>query len=280
MKTKIKFLLENGLSKTTLSTLTESNINLLYEKFKNMKKQEEKEGFQKTTIPSQTVLKGNLTDLATTGVDVKDGNVKYDQATGQVTVMTKEGEVSEDADVDTVLNPDQFGGNQRITGCNPEDDDCPDESGSLDGMPTEGVIKEKFESKAQQGLFWSKCNKSKGKEKKKWCDMAREFSDSTTEKEYKDMPKKKHPEKTVKYKKKETKEDIQKFIENTIVEMLESQVDAQMTKKDLIEAIKKTKKEKDESFILRKPKKVTMFSDEAPMELPIGKIFSIGKSKK
>ena len=110
--------------------------------------------------------------------------------------------------------------------------------------------------------------------------MAKEFSDSTTKKEYKTMPEKKHPEKTVKYKKKETKEDIQKFIENTIVEMLETQVDAHMTKKDLIEAIKKTKKGKDESFILRKPKKVTMFSDEAPMELPIGKIFSIGKSKK
>lgn len=285
MKTKIKFLLENGLSKTTLSTLTESNINLLYEKFKNMKKQEEKEGFQKTTIPSQTVLKGNLTDLATTGVDVKDGNVKYDQATGQVTVMTKEGEVSEDAAMDyaTGYNPNEEGGNLPKGNKNPEDygtDNSTDPDGELDGMPTEGVIKEKFESKAQQGLFWSKCNKSKGKEKKKWCDMAREFSDSTTEKEYKDMPKKKHPEKTVKYKKKETKEDIQKFIENTIVEMLESQVDAHMTKKDLIEAIKKTKKEKDESFILRKPKKVTMFSDEAPMELPIGKIFSIGKSKK
>ena len=285
MKTKIKFLLENGLSKTTLSTLTESNINLLYEKFKNMKKQEEKEGFQKTTRPSQTVLKGNLTDLATTGVDVKDGNVKYDQATGQVTVMTKEGEVSEDVAMDyaTGYNPNEEGGNLPKGNKNPEDygtDNSTDPDGELDGMPTEGVIKEKFESKAQQGLFWSKCNKSKGKEKKKWCDMAREFSDSTTEKEYKDMPKKKHPEKTVKYKKKETKEDIQKFIENTIVEMLESQVDAHMTKKDLIEAIKKTKKEKDESFILRKPKKVTMFSDEAPMELPIGKIFSIGKSKK
>ncbi len=98
-------------------------------------------------------------------------------------------------------------------------------------------------------------------------------------KQYKDMPEKKHPEKTVEYKKKETKESLQNFIENTIVEMLENEVDAKMSKKDLIDAIKETKK-KDESFILRKPKKVTMFSDEAPMELPIGKIFSIGKSKK
>jgi len=31
------------------------------------------------------------------------------------------------------------------------------------------------------------------------------------------------------------------------------------------------------SMIIRRPKKVTMFSAEAPMELPIGKMFSIGK---
>ena len=109
--------------------------------------------------------------------------------------------------------------------------------------------------------------------------MAREFEDSTSEKQSKTMTKKKHPEKTVKYKKEKTNEDLQKFIENTIVEMLEKEVDARMTKKDLLEAIKKSKKSND-SFVLRKPKKVTMFSDEAPMELPIAKMFSIGKSKK
>ncbi len=147
------------------------------------------------------------------------------------------------------------------------------------GEVKEVEVNEKFESKAQQGFFWAKCNTSKGVKKKKWCELAREFQDSTSKKQSENMPEKKHPEKTVKYKKKETNENLQDFIENTIVEMLEKKVDARMTKKDLIEAIKKTKKE-DESFMLRKPKKVTMFSDEAPMELPIGKIFSIGKSKK
>jgi hypothetical protein len=38
--------------------------------------------------------------------------------------------------------------------------------------------------------------------------MAKEFSKSTSKKQYKDMPEKKHPEKTVKYKKKETKENF------------------------------------------------------------------------
>jgi len=279
MKTKINFLLENGLSKKTIFNLTESQINALVEKFK---KSEEKEAFQKVTIPSQTQLKGTLTDLAQTGVDVEDGNVRYDQGTGMVTVTTKEGEIAEDATIDDMLNKNEFGGNKPVNYDNPQDygtNNSTDPNGSLDGIPqTEGEIKEKFESKAQQGLFWARCNKCSSKNCK-WCKMAKEFSDSTSKKQYKDMPEKKHPEKTVKYKKKETKESLQNFIENTIVEMLENEVDAKMSKKDLIDAIKETKK-KDESFILRKPKKVTMFSDEAPMELPIGKIFSIGKSKK
>jgi hypothetical protein len=76
------------------------------------------------------------------------------------------------------------------------------------GEQTEGKeIKEKFESKAQQGLFWARCNKCKD-ENCKWCKMAEEFSDKTTKKDYKDMPEKKHPEKTVKYKKKETNEVV------------------------------------------------------------------------
>jgi hypothetical protein len=95
--------------------------------------------------------------------------------------------------------------------------------------------------------------------------MAKEFSDSTSKKQYKDMPEKKHPEKTVDYKKKKTNEETQQYWENKILEMLEEE--------------KKRKKSKNdsESFMLRKPKKMTMFSDEAPMELPIAKMFSIGK---
>ena len=42
---------------------------------------------------------------------------------------------------------------------------------------------------------------------------------------------------------------------------------------NLIGAVKK----KSKSMIIRRPKKMTMFSKEAPMELPIAKMFSIGK---
>jgi hypothetical protein len=130
-------------------------------------------------------------------------------------------------------------------------------------LATEGVIKEKFESKAQQGLFWARCEKCTSKNCK-WCKMAKEFSDSTSKKQYKEMPEKKHPEKSVN-KKEKTNEGTQKDWETKILRMLEE------------EKKKKSPKKNSESMILRKPKKMTMFSDEAPMELPIAKMFSIGK---
>jgi len=259
MRTKknIVFLIENGLSINTVSKMTDNQVKVLVEKFK---KSEEKEAFEKVTIPSQTQLTGSLADLAQTGVDVKDGNVKYDQASGMVTVVTKEGEVSEDAAMDyaTGYNPNEFGGNLPVNYDNPEDEGTPDLAGKNDGMPTEGEIKEKFQSKSQQGLFWARCNKCSDK-KCKWCKMAKEFSDSTSKKDYKKMPEKKRPEKT--------NESSQKYWENKILEMLEEEKKRR----------KKTPKKESETMILRKPKKMTMFSDEAPMELPIAKMFSIGK---
>jgi hypothetical protein len=258
MRTKknIVFLIENGLSINTVSKMTDSQVKVLVEKFK---KSEEKEAFEKVTIPSQTQLTGSLSDLAQTGVDVKDGNVKYDQASGMVTVVTKEGEVSEDAAMDyaTGYNPNEFGGNLPVNDNNPQDEGTPDPYGKNDGM-AESEIKEKFQSKSQQGLFWARCNKCSDK-KCKWCKMAKEFSDSTSKKDYKKMPKKKRPKKT--------NESSQKYWENKILEMLEEEKKRR----------KKTPKKESETMILRKPKKMTMFSDEAPMELPIAKMFSIGK---
>jgi hypothetical protein len=253
---KIIFLMENGLSINTISKMTDNQVKVLVEKFK---KSEEKEAFEKVTIPSQTQLKGSLADLAQTGVDVKDGNVKYDKASGMVTVVTKEGEMTEDATVDDLLNNNEFGGNLPVNDNNPQNVGTPDLKGKNDGMPTtEGEIKEKFQSKSQQGLFWARCNKCSDK-KCKWCKMAKEFSDSTSKKDYKKMPEKKRPEKT--------NESSQKYWENKILEMLEEEKKRR----------KKTPKKESETMILRNPKKMTMFSNEAPMELPIAKMFSIGK---
>jgi hypothetical protein len=105
----------------------------------------------------------------------------------QIKVLAERFKKEETNEVITTNNPDQALAMQK-------------KDPTVNVNLTEKEMTEKFESKSQQGLFWSKCNNSKGKEKKKWCDMARDFSDDTTKKDYKKMPEKKHPEKTVEYK--------------------------------------------------------------------------------
>jgi len=144
-------------------------------------------------------------------------------------------------------------------------------------IPTESEIKEKFESKAQQGFFWAKCNTSKGVKKKKWCEMAREFSDSTSKKQYKDMPEKKHPEKTVK--RKNTDENYEKYLEEQIFNMIEKHIEPSMTKGELLRTIQE-KVDKSEKFMLSNPKKNTMFQPSGKMNLPIGRLTSISKEMK
>jgi hypothetical protein len=279
MRTKknIVFLMENGLSSGVISKLTDNQVRVLIEKFKKETKEE-----QKQTVTNVTYDPNNPNDqklLAQKGLHIDPSSKKITMTQGS------EGEIKEDETDDVTSSNAQ--GNvelQKYTGQDaphmandmaPDGmDDDSDNNRSNMGM-AESEIKEKFESKAQQGLFWARCNKCSDK-KCKWCKMAKEFSDSTTKKEYKDMPEKKHPEKTVKNKKKETKESVQKFLEKKISEMVDNNIDAKMSKKDLIETIKKKSKQNN-SMIIRRPKKVTMFSHEAPAELPIAKMFSIGK---
>lgn len=260
--TKVTFLVESGISLKTISKMNPTQINLMVERFKKFKKEENKEEV-KQTVTNVTYDPANASDqktLAQKGIHVDPSTKKISMTLGST------GEVKEDENIDDTLNPDEFGGNKPVNYDNPEDygtDNSTDPDGKNDGMPTEGVIKEKFESKAQQGLFWARCEKCSSKNCK-WCKMAKEFSDSTSKKQYKEMPEKKHPEKTVS-KKEKTNEGTQKDWETKILRMLEE------------EKKKKSQKKDSESMILRKPKKVTMFSDEAPMELPIAKMFSIGK---
>jgi hypothetical protein len=269
------YLIEKGLSEKTLANLSESQIKLLVEKFKKENKEqvEVKTTVYDTTDPEQKKkLNQALQDPA--------------KLQGQ-SIQVKETEMTED-ETDDVTSSDALGKDAEQSYTDQEaphdandmaDDGMDDDSSdnrSMMGM-AESTLNEKFESKAQQGLFWARCNKCSSKNCK-WCKMAKEFSDSTSEKQYKTMPEKKHPEKTVKVKGK-SNEGLEKFLEKKIIDMVESSIDPKMTKKDLIEAIKKKSKKtpKSDSMIIRKPKKLTMFSDEAPMELPIGKMFSIGK---
>ena len=269
------YLIEKGLSEKTLANLSESQIKLLVEKFKKENKEqvEVKTTVYDTTDPEQKKkLNQALQDPA--------------KLQGQ-SIQVKETEMTED-ETDDVTSSDALGKDAEQSYTDQEaphdandmaDDGMDDDSSdnrSMMGM-AESTLNEKFESKAQQGLFWARCNKCSSKNCK-WCKMAKEFSDSTSKKQYKKMPEKKHPEKTVKVKG-NTNEGLQKFLEKKIIDMVESNINPKMTKKDLIEAIKKKSKKtpKSDSMIIRRPKKLTMFSDEAPMDLPIGKMFSIGK---
>jgi len=273
-KKNIMFLVENGLSSKVISKLTDNQVRVLIEKFKKEAKEEVKQ-----TVTNVTYDPNNPNDqklLAQKGLHIDPSSKKITMTQGSG------GEIKED-ELDDVTSSNAQGNLdlQKYTGQEaphmandmaPDGmDDDSDNNRSNMGI-AESEITEKFESKAQQGLFWARCNKCSDKNCK-WCKMAKEFSDSTTKKDYKKMPEKIHPEKTVKTKKKETNENLQKFLEKKISEMVDNNIDAKMSKKDLIETIKK----KSKSMIIRRPKKVTMFSHEAPMELPIAKMFSIGK---
>ena len=273
MKTKknIIFLTENGLSVNVISKLTDNQVKLLIEKFKKSKKEETKE----VATKDQKVV----TSYKIPNSDLEMGTPIPPELVGKQFELQKTNqgvnaiEVTED-ETDDVTSSNALGKDslQSYTGQESPhdandmaDDGMGDDSGenrSMMGM-AESEINEKFQSKSQQGLFWARCNKCSSKDCK-WCKMAKEFSDSTSKKDYKKMPKKKNPE---------TNESLQKFLEKKISEMVDNNIDAKMSKKDLIGAVKK----KSKSMIIRRPKKVTMFSDEAPMELPIAKMFSIGK---
>ncbi len=268
----VTYLIENGLSTKTVANLSESQIKLLVEKFKKEAKE-------------QTEVKTTVYDTTDPEQKKKLNQALQDPTKTQgQNIQVKETEMTED-ETDDVTSSNALGkdAEQSYTGqesphdANDMADDGMDDDSSDDrsmmGM-AESKLNEKFESKAQQGLFWARCNKCSDK-KCKWCKMAREFSDSTSKKQYEKMPEKKHPEKTVKVKK-ETNEGLEKFLEKKISEMVESQIKPKMKKKDLVNTIKK-KMDDNDSMIIRRPKKLTMFSDEAPMELPIAKMFSIGK---
>ena len=70
------------------------------------------------------------------------------------------------------------------------------------------------------------------------------------------------------------------FLEDSIVEMVNRYINPAMTKSQLVKTISE-KTNKSDSFMLRRPKKNTMFSKEEGKEMktmkrPIGRMFSTG----
>jgi len=140
------------------------------------------------------------------------------------TGMVKATEIGEDATLDVVNDPDA----------------------TEDGM---GIF-EKFESKSQQRLFYARCGNGKTKTEKKWCKWAKESSKKT---DYETTPEKKEKNKS-----------DEKFIEESIVRLIEKNISPRMSKGDLIRTINE---KSQDSMILRKPLKNTMFSKESGIEM-------------
>ena len=247
MKTNkyVKILLDNGLNVKTISKLNESQMRVLVERFKKL---ESKEQVTPITQPAKTGFKiqgsGNLpkTDKGYSLSKNPDGSMDAFPMT-------------EDDTLNIVNDP-------AVT---------------ADGIPTtEGETNERFKSTAQQRFFWKKCDNSKDK-KSKWCQLADEFQKDTKNKR---LPKKLHPEKTVKVK----TEGYEKYLEDSIVEMVDRYINPAMTKSQLINTLNE-KVNKSESFMLRKPKRNSMFSQDEGKEMktmkrPIGKMFSLGEDTK
>jgi hypothetical protein len=247
MKTNkyVKILLDNGLNVKTISKLNESQMRVLVERFKKLESKEQ-------VIP--------ITQPAKTGFKI--------QGSGNLPKTDKGYSLSK--------NPDGSMDAFPMT----EDDTLnivTDPAATEDGMPTtEGETNERFKSTAQQRFFWRKCDKSEDK-KSKWCQLANEFQKDTKDK---NLPKKLHPEKSVKVK----TEGYEKYLEDSIVEMVDRYINPAMTKSQLINTLNE-KVNKSESFMLKKPKRNSMFSQDEGKEMktmkrPIGKMFSLGEDTK
>jgi hypothetical protein len=200
---------------------------------------------QVTEVPNKKTYK-----IGPEGGKIGGLSVSQDPSTKEVMVQ-----MGEDTTLDVVNDPDS----------------------TIDGMPTtEGEVSEKYKSTAQQKFFWNKCTKS-GDKKSRWCKWANEFQKDTKDK---NLPEKLHPEKTVKVR----KENYERFLEDSIVEMVDKYINPGMTKSQLINRITE-KVNKSESFMLKRPKKNTMFSKEEGNEMktmkrPIGRMSSLGEDTK
>lgn len=280
---KVLNLINHGLSGKFLSELNEGQIESLYTRLTENKK-ETKEVTQTTSMTYDPKQKQDAEQLdkMLTGKGYKSAGV--DATTGKVTLNMSKSDVK---------NKNKVISDIEMKEGSDEDLDLSlamsekDPNLGLAMMPSE--IKEKFESKAQQKYFWAKCNRSKGKEKEKWCKMADEFSKSTTKKDYKKMPEKIHPEKTVKVKK-EQKENYMNMIgkalnkgmlmnldkvspsvkwesqlEKRIDKILEENLSPKMNKNELINLVSEIKKTKK---MLKKTKSKTEVKEQEPTIAP------------
>lgn len=300
MKTKknVEVLLENGIHFNTISKMTPNEVKLLAEKFFKSKPMGDVEQAKKDSLKSMTSF------LKTYLGRVNADDMSYKEALEQMKMVARHAKspnsnritnlgaeiyriakdldnISEGIQTTRKTLEIQKVDSSTVNQMKQDKEGLNVKNGTITPNPDGSLtvtreIGEKFESKAQQGLFWTKCKNSTGKKKKEWCNRVEEFSSETTKKDYETMPEKKHPEKTVKKTtKKQTDESYERFLEERIYEMIEKHVEPSMTKRDFIKSIQE-KKNDSENFMLENPKKNSMFATDEGLEMkrPIGKLYS------
>ena len=175
MKTNQKQLklIQYGLKPSTVTSLNESQVNSLYKKLLESKK-ETKEQTQVTTQVYDSKDKNQMSKL---NQMLKDPTKLQGQ-----NIQVKETEMSED--MDSQMDWLMRGKTQDVVQTGPTGDGDPDSIQEKEMM-------EAFESKKQQKYFFAKCGDGKTKEQKKWCKMADEFASKTN---FKKLPEKKKEE--------------------------------------------------------------------------------------
>jgi hypothetical protein len=231
-------LVEHGLKGSTLAELNEKQIDALYQRLIESKKENKEQSTpQNTTATSKTIT-------------------SYEVKPNSKTMVNG-------------LEVDTTGGKTRITPLK-ETDDSEEEDIALAvaekdpnlGLAMSNGIKEKFESKKQQKYFFARCNDEKlsQKEKNKWCKMADEFAKST--KDFSKLPEKKKETKeefgmdnfneklmstaTGQYKKnlgKTLNPTFEQKLEESIIKMVEKHITPKMSKKDFIKTIMEAERE-------------------------------------
>jgi hypothetical protein len=191
MKTNQKQLklIKFGLKPSTVTNLSESQVNSLYRRLS-----ESKEEYcdscdrvkSKCVCGEKTETKEQKGTVSVKGADVNKIKTLTDQG---INVQVTETEMTEE-ELGTVSMGNANSGAptqlpKQVAGDDGTDDER--EGSELD----ENNLMEKFESKKQQKYFFAKCGDGKTKEQKKWCKMAEEFADKTN---FKKLPEKKKQE--------------------------------------------------------------------------------------
>lgn len=163
-------LISYGLKPSTVTPLNESQVDYLYGRLLESKK-ETKEAVTKTSTtttfdPKSETDRKTMEDM----LGKKGVPTSIDPVTGKITVVGEESEMTED--IDSEMNWLMKGDTQDPIQKGPTGDGDPDSIQEKEMM-------EKFESKKQQRFFYSKCGEGKTAEQKKWCKMAKEFGKKT-----------------------------------------------------------------------------------------------------